>query len=61
MLDDALAEWASILDVDIGAAARVGVETAVRAALTRADRDTYTHYPEQTEDRWVEIESWDSS
>ncbi len=57
-LDDALAEQARRLGVNISAAARDGVAAAVRAALARADRDAYRRSPEKVDDFWAEAEAW---
>lgn len=57
-LDDALAEHARRLGVNISAAARDGVAAAVRAALAHADRAAYANKPEKTDPFWSEAESW---
>lgn len=57
-LDNALAEQARRLGVNISAAARDGVATAVRAALASADRDAYRRSPEKTDEFWSEAEAW---
>lgn len=57
-LDDELAERARHLGVNISAAARQGVEDAVRAALARSDREAYQRYPERTDPFWAEAEAW---
>lgn len=57
-LDASLAEQASRLGVNISAAARCGVEEAVRAALAQADRDAYLAMPEIVEDPWAGAEAW---
>lgn len=57
-LDDALADKARRLGVNISAAAREGVAAAVRAALAQADRAAYTNRPEKVDTFWSEVESW---
>lgn len=57
-LNDALAEQARRLGVNISAAARDGVAAAVRAALERADRDAYRKSPEKVDDFWTAAEAW---
>lgn len=57
-LEEALAAEARRLGVNISAAARDGVAAAVRAALTRADRDAYRRSPEKVDDFWAHAEAW---
>ncbi|MGI9031023.1 MAG: type II toxin-antitoxin system CcdA family antitoxin [Ilumatobacteraceae bacterium] len=57
-LDDALAEQARRLGVNISAAARNGVAAAVRAALAQADRLAYANHPERADPFWTSAESW---
>jgi post-segregation antitoxin (ccd killing protein) len=57
-LDDELAERARTLGINISAAARDGVEAAVRAALARADRAAYEQQPERPDPFWTEAEAW---
>lgn len=57
-LDDALVERAHQLGVNISAAARAGVEAAVRAALARSDRAAYQRHPERADSFWAEAEAW---
>jgi post-segregation antitoxin (ccd killing protein) len=57
-LDDALAEQARRLGVNISAAARDGVAAAVRAALAAADRAAYQHKPEKVDEFWADAEAW---
>jgi len=57
-LDDRLARRAQELGVNVSAAARAGVAAAVRAALTRSDRDAYRRHPERVEPFWTEAEAW---
>lgn len=57
-LDEALAERARALDINISAAARDGVAAAVRAALAETDRAAYTRRPERADPFWQEAEAW---
>ena len=57
-LDDELAERARQLGINISAAAREGVASAVRAALARADREAYQRHPERPDAFWAEAEAW---
>ena len=57
-LDQALADQARRLNINISAAAREGVEAAVRAAMARADRAAYLRHPEQPDPFWSEVEAW---
>lgn len=57
-LDEALAEQARRLGVNISAAAREGVAAAVRAALAQADREGYERIPETVDTLWTEAEAW---
>ena len=57
-LDDALAERARQLDINISAAAREGVASAVRAALAEADRAAYVRVPERPDAFWSDVEAW---
>ncbi|CAN5903147.1 hypothetical protein BH23ACT10_BH23ACT10_12140 [soil metagenome] len=57
-LDDALAERARQLDVNISAAARQGVAAAVRAAMTANDRAAYQRHPERPDPFWDDVEAW---
>ena len=57
-LDDGLAEQARQLDVNISAAAREGVNAAVRAALSNIDRAAYKKHPEKGDKFWSEAEAW---
>lgn len=57
-LDDALAERARELGINISAAAREGVRDAVRAALARADRAAYERHPERPDPFWSRAEAW---
>jgi post-segregation antitoxin (ccd killing protein) len=53
-----LAEQARRLKVNVSAAARDGVEAAVRAALVQHDRDAYRRQPEQPDPFWSKAEAW---
>lgn len=57
-LDEALAEQARRLGINISAAARDGVAAAVRAAMAAADRVAYERKPEQPDAAWVDAEAW---
>lgn len=57
-LDDALAEQARRLGVNISAAARDGVAAAVRSALVRRDRAAYQGRPEKADAFWTDAEAW---
>lgn len=57
-LDDALAERARQLDVNISAAARQGVAAAVRAAMAANDRAAYQRHPERPDPSWDDVEAW---
>lgn len=57
-LDETLAEQARRLGVNVSAAARDGVNAAVRTALGEADRAAYERRPESVEDSWPEAEAW---
>lgn len=57
-LDDSLAETARRLGVNISAAARDGVATAVRVALAEADRAAYLDAPETVDEFWSDAEAW---
>lgn len=57
-LDEALAEQARRLGVNVSAAAQERVAAAVRAALARPDRTPYERYPEHPDTFWDEPEAW---
>jgi len=57
-IDRALAERARRLKINVSAAAREGVEAAVRAAMARADRDAYRRRPERPDPIWSDVEAW---
>lgn len=57
-MDEGLAERARALGINISAAAREGVDAAVRRAVGEADRAAYERFPEQPDDFWDEAEAW---
>lgn len=57
-MDQTLAEQARRLGINISAAARDGVASAVRDALAGADRAAYERHPEQPDSFWIEAEAW---
>jgi post-segregation antitoxin (ccd killing protein) len=57
-LDAELAERARSLKVNVSAAARDGVVSAVKAAMAEADREAYLQSPEQPDPFWTEAEAW---
>lgn len=57
-IDRTLAERARRLKINVSAAARAGVEAAVRAALARADREAYRRHPERPDPFWSDLEAW---
>ncbi len=57
-LDEGLAERARALGINISAAAREGVDAAVRRAVGEADMAAYERFPEQPDDFWDEAEAW---
>ena len=57
-MDRALAEQARRLRINVSAAAREGVEAAVRTAMARADRDAYRRHPERPDPFWATVEAW---
>lgn len=58
-IDDELLERARRLDINVSAAARQGVEAAVRQALTALDRAAYLMFPEGEDDgSWEAVEVW---
>ena len=57
-LDEGLAAQARKLGVNISAAARAGVVTAVRDAMAAADREAYRQQPEQVDPYWSDAEAW---
>ena len=57
-LDDALAQSARDLNINISAAAREGVAAAVGAALVDSDRAAYLRAPEVVDDFWRTAQAW---
>jgi hypothetical protein len=57
-IDRELAQRARHLGVNVSAAAREGVEAAVRTAMARADRDAYSRLPERPDPFWSDVEAW---
>jgi post-segregation antitoxin (ccd killing protein) len=57
-LDASLFEHARRLGVNVSAAARDGVATAVRAAMAEADRAAYRDNPENVDEFWTGAETW---
>jgi hypothetical protein len=57
-LDEHVASLARELGVNVSAAAREGVEAAVRAAMGRKDRDAYLRQPEHPDPFWSSLEAW---
>lgn len=57
-LDRVLADRARRLKINVSAAAREGVEAAVRAAMVEADRRAYRRRPERPDPFWSEAETW---
>jgi post-segregation antitoxin (ccd killing protein) len=57
-IDRDLAERARRLKINVSAAAREGVQAAVREAMAQADRDAYQRRPERPDPFWSEVESW---
>jgi post-segregation antitoxin (ccd killing protein) len=57
-LDNALAERAHQLGINVSAAARDGVAAAVRAAMADADRTAYQRQPERPDPFWDDAEAW---
>jgi post-segregation antitoxin (ccd killing protein) len=57
-IDKTLVDRARRLEINVSAAAREGVEAAVRAAMARADRDAYRRRPERPDPFWSDVEAW---
>ena len=57
-MDRELAERARRLGINVSAAARDGVEAAVREAMARADREAYRRNPERPDPFWSDVEAW---
>lgn len=58
MLDEVLADQARRLGINISAAARAGVASAVADALAQIDRSAYVSDPEATDGFCGETEAW---
>jgi post-segregation antitoxin (ccd killing protein) len=59
-LDESVARQARELGINISAAARRGVASAVHAALIENDRAAYERHPEEPDEFWIEAEGWSS-
>jgi post-segregation antitoxin (ccd killing protein) len=57
-MDRDLARQARRLRINVSAAAREGVEAAVRDAMARADREAYRRHPERPDPFWSDAEAW---
>ena len=57
-LDKQTVDRARQLKVNVSAAAREGVEAAIRVAMARADREAYRRNPETPDPFWYEVEAW---
>ncbi len=57
-IDEELLERARTLGVNVSAAARAGVASAVQAARAEMDRRIYELHPEDAADSWDEAEAW---
>lgn len=57
-MDKDLAKQARRLRINVSAAAREGVEAAVRDAMARADREAYRRHPERPDPFWSDVEAW---
>ncbi len=57
-LDDQLAAQAKALKINVSAAARDGVTTAVREALAASDRAAYEANPEHPDPFWDAVQAW---
>lgn len=57
-LDEVLADQARMFNINVSAAARRGVEEAVREAKNAQDRAGYTAHPEVAGQGWEEVEDW---
>lgn len=57
-LEESLAQQARELGINVSAAARDGVASAVRAALAKNDRAAYERHPEEPDTFWTEAEAW---
>ena len=59
-LDEYLTEQARLLNINIPAADQQGTADAVRAALTRSDRDAYQRIQEEPDPFWDKAEEWNT-
>ena len=57
-LDDGLAERARELNINVSAAARQGVQDAVRKAIADSDRAAYERNPERPDSFWDDARAW---
>jgi len=57
-LDDDLLARAHKVNINISAAARKGVATAVLAALAESDREAYRRVPERPDPFWDDAQAW---
>jgi len=57
-LEEALADRARQLGINISAAAREGVAVAVSAALADSDSAAYERHAEQPDPFWTAAEAW---
>ncbi len=57
-IDWELAERARRFKINVSAAARDGVEAAVRTAMAQADQEAYRKTPERPDPFWTEAEAW---
>lgn len=57
-MDDALAERARELGINVSSAARDGVVAAVAKALAHSDRAAYEQQPETPDPFWTDAEAW---
>lgn len=57
-MDDALAERARELGINVSSAARDGVVAAVAKALAQSDRAAYEQQPETPDPFWTDAEAW---
>lgn len=57
-IDEETVELARKLEINVSAAARLGVLEAVRAALAAADRAAYERAPEVDDGDWTDAEAW---
>lgn len=59
-LEESLAQQARELGINISAAARSGVASAVHAALIENDKAAYERHPEEPDEFWTDAEAWSS-